>query len=170
MFDNTISGLNSNSYVSVETADTFFSTHLDGAEWWTPLPTVTKQAALVQATTRIDNENFAGVKSVEEQSLMFPRKWIVNRDRVNYIDSTTIPKQLVEATCELALNYIKIKAGEYTVDENDLETMSSYKIGPVDVTIRDGIKADRLPTKVKGLLRAIGYKAWMGDGEINYIR
>lgn len=170
MFDYTISGLSANSYISVEDADAFFTTHLDGAEWWTPLPVATKQAALVQATTRIDNENFSGVKTEELQSLMFPRKWVVNRDRVNYIDSTSIPKQLIEAACEVALNYLKIKAGENTVDENDLETLSSYKIGPIDVTIKGNIKADRLPTKVKGLLQAIGYKAWLGEGEITYIR
>lgn len=179
-FDSTISGVSANSYITVTQADDFFTAHLD-ASWW-ELPSSRKQAALVQATNRIDQERFGGRRTVEAQRLQWPRTYIVDRDkdasedRVEFIGgayyrpSDEIPKELIEAACEMALFYLKENAGEFTVDSNDLETLSKYKIGPLDVSIKDNIKADRLPTKVKALLKAIGPNAWMGEAPLSYNR
>jgi len=180
-FDSTLSGSNANSYIPVATADDYFTFHLDGTSYWTSLSTAQKQAALVQATNRIDMEMFGGRPTVDNQRLQWPRTWIIDRnmnpqDQVQdaggryYRPNNTIPKELADATCEMALNYLKIQNGDYTVDENDLETLSTYKIGPIDVSIKDNLKADRLPTKVKVLLQAIGPNAWSGNAPITYER
>lgn len=181
-FDSTISGVDANSYISVAVADAYFAFHLDGATYWNSLPTVTKQAALVQATNRIDSEQFSGRPTKDDQRLQFPRSFLVNRNQypsqtriqeiggLYYLPNDRMPKELMDATCEMALAYLKIQAGENTVDENDLETLKSMKIGPIDVTIKDNLKADRLPSKVKALLSAIGTGVWLGSQPLTYVR
>lgn len=180
-FDSTLSGTAANSYIDLTTADAFFTLHLDGS-YWTALPTATKQAALVQATNRLDMEVFGGRPTVDGQRLQWPRSFVVDRNqyyqenRVQvmggqyYIDSTVQPKELQDAVCEMALHLLKIKEGDFTVDENDLETLASYKVGPIDVTIKPNLKADRLPSKVKSLLKAIGLNAWSGEKPLTYVR
>jgi hypothetical protein len=87
-----------------------------------------------------------------------------------YRAGNTMPKELQDAVCEQALHYIKLQAGEYTVDENDLETLTSLKIGPIDMAIKSNVKADRLPTRVKQLLVAIGPNGWTGERPLKYDR
>lgn len=181
-FDSTISGISSNSYIPITAADEYFALHLDGATYWDSLPLATKQAALVQATNRIDMEQFSGKQTKSNQRLQWPRSFVVNRNQypdenrvmelggMYYIANTIIPKELADATCEMALHYLKMQAGDFTVDENDLETLSNYKIGPIDVAIKPNIKADRLPSKVKALLSAIGVDAWVGVRALKYTR
>ena len=181
-FDSTISGPNTTSYVSVSDADSYFLLQLDGPTFWSTLPTATKQAALTQATNRLDAELYSGRPTTDEQRLQWPRSFVVSRNQYPsqdivafiggqyYIDSHIIPKELADATCEQALHYLKINAGEFTVDENDLETLKTYKLGPIDVTIKDNVKADRIPSKVKSLLKAIGMDAWLGEQPITMVR
>lgn len=181
-FDPTISGVSANSYITVSDADSYFSLHLDGSAYWSSLPTATKQAALAQATNRLDMETYVGRPTNSNQRLQWPRSFVVDRNQYPnqdilesmggqyYIPSDSIPKELQDAVCEQALHYLKVQAGDYTVDENDLETLSAYKIGPIDVTIKGNMKADRLPSKVKRLLSAIGYEAWLGNSPLTYVR
>lgn len=181
-FNSTVGDAAANSYVSVETADDFFTAHLD-REFW-PSRLIDKQSALVMATSRLDSEIYGGRRTAElVQRLQWPRAYIIDRDKDKnqesvaefiggnyYRPSDEIPKELEEATLELALYYLKQKAGEFTIDDNDLETLGSYKIGPITTTIKPGIKADRLPTKVKRLLQAIGPNAWQGEKPLTFQR
>ena len=190
-FDSTVGGATANSYVAVTAADDYFTAHLEGS-FWTALSTAQKQAALVQATNRLDMEVYAGLPTdvTTPQRLQFPRKYMMSRDIYfndaatatrtvtitytmgnSYLPDDAIPKELADATCEQALYYIKQVAGEFSVDDNDLETLTGYKLGPMDFKIKDGIKGDRLPTKVKNLLSAIGTDVWTnGGGKLEYFR
>lgn len=180
-FDSTPKSATANSYVSVSEADDYFAAHLD-SEFW-PTASKDKQAALVMATNRIDSEVFQGRRTDLDQALQWPRSWVVARDfnpesqavlgltyGSAFVDADTIPRELKIATFEMALHYLKMKAGEFTVDENDLETLDKYKIGPLDVQIKGNVKADRLPSKVKRLLQAIGPQAWSGEGPLRFAR
>lgn len=180
-FDSTISGTTSNSYISVSEADDFFTAHLDNS-YWIGLTLQKKQAALVQSTNRINEELFGGRRTVELQRLQWPRTYIVDKDKnpnqdvvefiggAYYQPSNIIPKELVEATCEQTLHYLKQISGEFSVDDRDLETLSRYKVGPIDFSIQSNYKADRLPSKVKSLLMAIGPNAWLGQKALTYSR
>lgn len=181
VFDSTAKSATANSYVSVSDADDYFAAHLDGSFW--PSNLKDKQAALVMATNRLDSEVYGGRSTDLAQALQWPRSWIVARNfnpesqtvqnmvsGYAFRDDDTIPRELKIATFEMALHYLKMKAGEFTVDENDLETLSNYKIGPIDVAIKDHIKADRIPSKVKQLLKSIGPNAWSGDGALRGVR
>lgn len=160
VFDSTAKSATANSYVSVSEADDYFAAHLDSNFW--PTASKDKQAALVMATNRIDAETFQGRRTDLDQALQWPRS--------AFVDADIIPRELKIATFEMALHYLKMKAGEFTVDENDLETLDKYKIGPLDVQIKGNVKADRLPSKVKRLLQAIGPQVWSGEGPLRFNR
>lgn len=182
-FDPTISGTDANSYIPVTTADAYFAFHLDGDQYWNNLPLAKKQAALVQATNRIDMEMFGGRPTVDGQRLQFPRSFVVDRNKdknqetvaefiggAYYRPSNVIWKEVADATCEMALFYLKTAAGEMTVSDDELETVTSMKVGPLDYTIKTNVKGDRLPTKVKALLSAIGPNGWAGGRPLTYDR
>lgn len=180
VFDSTTGGANANSYISVAEADDFFAAHLESSFW--AIPTAKKQAALVQATNRIDREQFGGqLTHRNTQRLQFPRSYLIARDTqmVNpefndaynsfyFRNPDTIPLELKQATCEMALYLLKRQSGEFSVDDNDLETLSNYKVGPLDLAIKDGVKADRLPTVVQQYLRAIGPNGWVGGQPLKF--
>lgn len=182
-FNSTPGSATSNSNISVSDTDDYFFGHLEGSTW-SALNTQKKQAALVQATNRLDMEIYGGRRTnVNSQRLAWPRSLIIDRDKdknqesvaefisgAYYRDPYNNPKEYQDATCEMALFYIKELNGEFTVDGNDLETLSKYKVGPLDVTIKPNIKADRLPTKVENLLKAIGPNAWDGSKPLIYAR
>lgn len=160
-FDSTVGSATANSYVSVEEADDYFVGRL-ATEAWDALSSADKQKALVMATGRIDREPFGGKLSNElTQRLQWPRKSVASRSKVvGDVPDTIIPLELKQATFEQALHYIKQAADDTTtVSDYDLETLTSFKVGPIDVAIKDGIKADRLPTIVKQFLEAIGPNA-----------
>lgn len=71
MLDTTISGMNSNSYVSVEEADAFFNLYPYKNEW-DEIPN--KESYLFKATMDIDSvKNYKYKKLNNQQSLKFPR-------------------------------------------------------------------------------------------------
>lgn len=169
-FDSTSGGLTANSYVSTTEADDYFTGHLEGEQWWEPLSTQRKQAALVQSTLRLEQEAFGGLKTSDTQSLSWPRQSIYNRDATALRDAETIPTELKIAVYELALYYLKKVSGEFTADDEDLETLDSYKVGPLDMAFKKGLKADRLPTKVIRQLQSIGPNGWLGGTAFTIVR
>jgi hypothetical protein len=180
VFDAAPGSSTANSYVSVAEADDYFAAHLESSFW--AISAAKKQAALVQATNRIDREKFGGQLTARNtQKLQFPRSYVLSRDSmmVNpdfsdasnayyYRNPNTIPHEVEQATCEMALYYLKQISGEYSVDDNDLETLTNYKVGPLDLAIKDGIKADRLPTRVAELLKALGSNGWLAGQSLRY--
>lgn len=146
IIDATVGGANSNSYISLEDANTYFSYNLYG-ENWDNADDETRKKALVSATRRIDYEKFYGYRSSENQSLQFPRAGIGYLDGI-YVDNI-IPQQISEATCELALymlstnmskpsvntsNIQSVKAGslavEYAIDKNDNVSRPNNELPP----------------------------------------
>lgn len=62
-----------NSYVEVEEADSYFEDRLDVAAW-TEAPAEQKSRALVTATGILDNLQWAGTATSEDQPLAHPRR------------------------------------------------------------------------------------------------
>ena len=92
-----------NSYISVDDATTYF---LDRAnsDWSTS--TGDKAAALIRATTAIDSiyrSRFPGYRTnFRDQELEWPRTNAYDAEGI-LIDSTEIPQEILDATCEAAL-------------------------------------------------------------------
>lgn len=97
-----------NSYIDIDTAQLYFDTRLH-TEVWDESTFENQNKALVSATRIIDNLNFIGRKTDENQLFKFPR----------YPD-TVIPNNIIYAVCEIALTLLD------DIDmENEIDALKS---------------------------------------------
>ena len=92
-----------NSYVPVAYADAYFSQYSNAI--WTGLLTSDKQAALITATQSVDllyGQRYKSMPASSTQSLLWPR-FVVIINRIQIVQSGTIPAQLMNAVSEVAL-------------------------------------------------------------------
>ena len=105
---------NANSYADVADGNAYHDGHLY-ATAWTAATDAQKAVALVMASRLIDAEfQFSGTRTVDAQSLQWPRYRCVDPDRdpsirvgrlmiaENWVPENTVPKNVVAAACELA--------------------------------------------------------------------
>lgn len=139
--DATVGGVNANSYVDVGTADTFFDNRINAGAWNNVVDTDDKARALIMATDRIDQEKYRGARASSTQRLNFPRSGISYDDGAP-VPTTTVPRQVCNATMELAL---AILAGGTTdiFAATGLEPFKSIKAGSVDLTMRDPLQPEK---------------------------
>lgn len=103
-----------NSYADAANGDSYHDGHLY-ASAWTAATADRKAAALVMATRLIDSQfQFNGSRTNEGQALQWPRAGCLDPDRAlatlspllpilsNYVPYDTVPKAVVQATCEMA--------------------------------------------------------------------
>ena len=103
-----------NSYASVADANAYHDGHLY-ATAWTAATDDQKAVALVMATRLIDAEfQFNGTRTTANQALQWPRAMCPEPDNVHvpisvllpipydYVQYDTVPKAVVQATCEMA--------------------------------------------------------------------
>jgi hypothetical protein len=104
-----------NSYADASDGDSYHEAHLY-ATTWTAASTANKEKALVFATRLIDAEfQFNGWRLSDLQALQWPRARCPDPDggfaiiplrllprTTGYVDFNTVPKRVVEATCEMA--------------------------------------------------------------------
>ncbi len=106
--------IDSNTYASVEDADTYFEGHLY-ADAWTGASEGQKGSALIFATRLIDSLfQFRGWRVSDTQALQWPRQECPDPDRssanqvsflVNpsgFVSALIVPKPILQATCEMA--------------------------------------------------------------------
>ena len=104
----------SNAYANVADGDAYHDGHLYATAWTGASPDQ-KAVALVMATRLIDAEyQFNGTRTTAGQSLQWPRAMCPEPDNVHvpisvllpipydYVQYDTVPKAVVQATCEMA--------------------------------------------------------------------
>ncbi|TDK63548.1 DnaT-like ssDNA-binding protein [Sapientia aquatica] len=98
-----------NSYVAIADADAYHTLY-QNLDWATDgsIPDATKQLALMHASKACDllfGQQYLSMPATSAQAMLFPRfTFVVNQRQL--ISSTTIPPQLKNAVCELALLYL----------------------------------------------------------------
>lgn len=130
--DTTVAGATAESYVSTADADAYF-VKMNNAAWAALTPVGVKEAALRRATQYIDsNYAFVGLKQTRDQALLWPRGWVVLNDYP--VAANTIPKQVQDACCELAL---KASAGDLMADI-DPRLTTEETVGPITTRYGEG--------------------------------
>jgi hypothetical protein len=147
--DATVGGAFSNAYISTAVADAILSDAL-GTEAWTGAALATKERALVSATARLDQETYKGLQSSTSQALAWPRV-AVFRERVP-IPFDQIPREIQRATAILAHRLLVDPA---LLEPTGLEGFQNVKVGPLDVTPREDVKAGGLPDDVRREIRSL---------------
>lgn len=131
ILDSTVGGASSNSYVSVDDAGNYQEGRYHNAAWF-QLTVDTQEVLLVQATTILDRQHWAGRKATKAQRLSWPRAYVPDPDSAAdsstmYLDDSTIPRFLEEATAELAF----VLLPEDRLLESDSAGMKSIKVGSI---------------------------------------
>jgi len=106
--------VDANAYANAADGDAYHEGHLYAAAW-TVASAGNKDAALVMATRLIDSQfQFGGFKRLSTQALQWPREECLDPDRFEgftawllvrggrFVDNDTVPKGVVDATCEMA--------------------------------------------------------------------
>lgn len=122
----------SESYASVSDADTYHASFTPGTVW-SSAALSDKERALRIATQHIDTSyRFLGLRTFDVQALQWPRTEVYDLDD-KLISDRSIPKLIIQATCELALRAL---SGSLVTDINQGSIKStSVKVGPLSESI-----------------------------------
>ena len=149
---------NTNSYVTVAEADTYFQDRIDVAAW-TEASDDTKRQALITATAQIDTLNWTGYAISESQSLAFPRSgeyFDPRLGRTITLDST-VPDRVLNATYELAYHLLN---NDGLLD--DTGTVTDLQISSIKLNIKTN--PSKIPYIVNNLVRPLlvngGSRSW----------
>lgn len=155
----TVGGSTSNSYVEVAEADTFFDERLQVTAW-TGASADDKARAVIQATRRIDQEQFVGhpVRPLTDrsasgttQALQWPRYNAQAPDGWWY-DQDVIPERVKRATMLLAH---AILAGDFDADDTGLEGFEEIVVDVLRVKPVKGRKSATMPDEVRRELQPL---------------
>jgi len=142
--DATPKGAAANSYCTLAEAETYFEGRLDIDNWTDAADDDIKNRSLVQATNRLEQETFEGIKTTAAQRLKWPRNGLVD-ERGESVDDDTVPERVKDAQCELALSML----GSDLLADTGLEGFESVKVGPLDVVPRHQSRVGGLPENVR---------------------
>lgn len=132
-----------NSYLTIAEATTILDDRVDISEDWTPASDDAKARALIRATDRLEQEEYRGCKKTLVQALQWPRYQVPERDNW-YYDSESIPKPLLLACAELALELIR---DSELFDDTGMEGFDSLSSGERSLT-PNGRRAGTLPANI----------------------
>jgi hypothetical protein len=147
--DASVGTLLSNSYVTVEESDDYFTDDRAHTSSWGS--NTQKDALLITSSRILDWQlKFAGHKTSPLQSMQFPRTGIVLSDGTE-VPGDVIPQAVKFAALELALMFSK---GDRTVD-SALAGIEQVKAGPLFVKAVKGGYGDTSPKVVPDFIRAM---------------
>ncbi len=161
---------NANSYVTAAEATTYMAARLNSSAW---TDADDSGVALAEATREIDLCAFAGYRSDDDQALQWPRQSVLDPDAASYgltyYDSDEIPTRVKNATCELALEFLK--AG--TTDVAALDATENVIRKTVDVLTTEYVPVSE---RARGLARYPRVLAYLrpllasSGGRLNIVR
>ena len=151
--DVTIAGENTNSYVTLAEASTYFAARLN-SQVFTAAASALQETAAKQASRTLDYwVDWMGYRSTEEQRLRFPRYDVVDPDGYVF-DSNIIPVWLKDATSELMIYMM----AEDRTAEPDTKGFKELAVGSLKLVIdkedRDSVTV--LPDIVMSIVEPYG--------------
>lgn len=156
--DATVGGASANSYVTLAEAVAYMADRYPSTSW-DDASESSREAALVTAAQRLDQEAFRGVpvkpltgtSNEPTQALKWPRQSVVNDEGWVYLD-TIIPERVKRAQMKLAYFFL---SGDITLAQSGLEQFHRAKVGPLEVEVRHAKRAGSLPEDVLREIRSL---------------
>jgi hypothetical protein len=154
--------LNTNSYVEIADADTYFETRIDSANWFDAEDEI-KEQALVTATYMVDDNTWIGSAVSSSQALAWPRKNAIYHDNrmgttITVADSE-IPLKVKVAVYEQALHLVNNE----DVLMGQSQTFESISIGSISLSDSNG-DVTKIPRRPVEVLRSIKPLIIRGSG------
>ena len=162
---------NANSYATVEEADTYHDTLVNAdAATWSNASADDKARALIMATRILDQQiEWLGYVSSNTQALQWPRTYMDTDKRMllwppgaqpfdwwnaYYVDPTTVPQRLKDATSEFARQLLA--ANRTADDELSQKGITRISAGTVEVSFTGYARPDVIPDAVFYMVRPWG--------------
>ena len=106
--DATVGGAAANSFVTAAEMTTYCEGRLNASVW---TASAAQEPALVEATRELSALEWDSVRTSTTQALAWPATYATNPDAAfgasQWYDSDIIPQRIKDATCELALQFLK---------------------------------------------------------------
>lgn len=137
----TVGGSTANAFVSVLEADAYCDARLNASAWTDEDDDDQKARAIIEATRELNRPTYLGTRVSSSQALQWPRAFALDPDAAwpagnIYISSTIVPQRIKDATCELALQFLK--AGTSDVAALDANAQIIEKtVGPLTTRYAD---------------------------------
>jgi hypothetical protein len=146
----TAKGATSNSYALLAEATTYFEGRT-GTTLWNTATADTRNRALVEATNRIEQQDFYGSPTDSAQRLKWPRVGTYDADG-RYWDQDVVPRVVQYAQFEVALALV---TGDLEFKDSGLEGFNAVRVGPLSVDINHGREPGALPKQALRYLRGL---------------
>jgi hypothetical protein len=159
---------NANSFSDVAEGDIYFGERLFSASW-IAATAGQKESALIMATRLIAAWFiWNGQASSSTQALPFPRIGLLSRTGF-LIPSDVIPRELKEATFELALVLLNAGTTDPTaVNEIAALGISKIKASSIELNFRELVEGKLIPEAIKLLIPPSWYELVFGQEETDY--
>ena len=155
-----------NAYANVADGDAYHAGHLY-ASAWTAASADQKAVALVMASRLIGTEyRFAGTRAVATQSLQWPREDCPDPDTGEAVPENSVPKPVVEATCELARELLIVDRTAAPVGEG----LSYQNNGSVQTGYDKADTRPIIPKLVQAMLAKFGALTKGKTGAVKLVR
>jgi hypothetical protein len=119
-----------------------------GAATWDAETDDNKNRALVEATNRLEQQDFYGSPTTSTQRLKWPRSGTYDSDGRGW-DQDVVPRVVQYAEFEVALALVN---GELAFADSGLEGFDSVKVGPLSVDVNHGREPGALPKQARRYL------------------
>lgn len=148
--DATPGGANANAYCDVTFASSYMNNRLNASAFTSAAPD-DQARALIQASIDISNLEGAweGQRATIPQALSWPRQFAIDPDYPQilavadisqlYYPLTVVPDRVKNATCELALEYLRAGSTDVSSIPED-DNKQSKSVGPLQTTFIDSDK------------------------------
>jgi hypothetical protein len=135
----TVGASTANSFVTVAEGDTYCDARLNASSW-TDAADDDKARAVIEATRWLSARLWQGERASSTQALSWPRFWAPNPDfsfGANlYFDSTIVPQRVKDATCELALQFLKAGTSDAAAIDPNAQIIEQT-VGPITTRYAD---------------------------------
>jgi len=146
--DATVGGEDSNSYVTVSEADTYFENRTHASAWE---QLENKESYLITASKQLDwYISWKGTKQYDEQAMDWPRSDALSSSGVEYPEDE-IPNCVKEATFEMALSSLDI---DRTADQ-DLDGLAEVRAASLMIKTDSSLRSKKfetIPDKIRRIL------------------
>jgi hypothetical protein len=164
----TAGAANANSYITVAEADAFMAQNFYAAAW-EDVEADAKAQLVITATRMLDEQyEWLGIINSTTQALRWPRGWVLDRDGAKYLDSTTIPTFLKNATAEMA-RMLSLKDRQQTLDDAT-SGITSVTAGSVSVEFDKTDRIEVVPSSVEAMVRPYCTLGVYGKGSVPLVR
>lgn len=137
---------NANSFVTVAEADAYAEGRLNAAAWESATAD-TRARAVIEASRDISYLYWKGSTVSASQALAWPRAYVqdpdapyddqtISLDDIVYFPETEVPQRVKDATCELALQYLKAGGNDVAMPDPS-DGIVSKQVDVISVTYTD---------------------------------